>query len=79
MEESIRLVGNPRGKYLELKPCPFCGSDIIFYEEYRHKAGNRWRVWCGDCLAGIDTGCAQSMGQAQEKWNRRTDNATNQF
>lgn len=73
-DEMIRLVKNQIGSGFELKPCPFCGSRDIVYEEYAHKAGNRWMVWCTECLATVDTGCAQSMGQAQEKWNRRTNN-----
>lgn len=58
-------------KNMELNPCPFCGNTRIFYERYRSLAGERWRCWCTECLAGIDPGTAQEVGQVREMWNRR--------
>lgn len=58
-------------KNMELNPCPFCGSTRIFYERYGSPAGERWRCWCTECLAGIDPGTAQEVGQVREMWNRR--------
>ena len=58
----------------ELKPCPFCGGSEIYAEEYEHHPGAvRWRVFCAGCMAGIDTGTRQSMGQAVQDWNRRAE------
>lgn len=58
----------------ELKPCPFCGGSEIYAEEYEHHPGAvRWRVFCAGCMAGVDTGTRQSMGQAVQDWNRRAE------
>lgn len=54
-----------------LLPCPFCGSTHVIYERYRHDAGERWRCWCTNCIAGIDPGYAQSWGTVRDMWNRR--------
>ena len=55
-----------------LAECPFCGGTGVFYEKYRHKAGERWRCWCATCLACIDPGCAQDRSTVRRMWNRRT-------
>lgn len=71
-DDSIELFEPNLGhKYMELEPCPFCGSTRIFYERYESPAGERWRCWCAECLAGIDPGTAQEAGQVREMWNRR--------
>lgn len=51
--------------------CPFCGSKDIYYRQYQHAAGERFAVFCAGCMAEIDNGCAQNMGQARRVWNRR--------
>lgn len=57
-----------------LKPCPFCGSEEVYVEEYEHHPGAvRWRVLCAGCMAGIDTGTRQSAGAAVPDWNRRAE------
>lgn len=58
---------------LALEPCPFCGSPHIVYEKYQHIVGERWRVWCAGCLAGIDPGYAQDRATVQRRWNRRAN------
>lgn len=58
----------------KFKPCPFCGCKKIYLEQYNHMAGKRWRVFCENCMAGIDTGTDQSGGASVEAWNRRVDN-----
>lgn len=59
-------------KYNALKPCPFCGSDEVVYEQYVHLNGQqRWRVFCCGCMAGVDTGRAQSQSAVAEIWNHR--------
>lgn len=55
----------------ELLPCPFCGGTDIYYRKYDHAAGVRWAILCANCMAEIDTGCAQNAGQARQLWNRR--------
>ena len=70
-DDSIELI-EPKPN-TELKRCPFCGSTHIFYERYEGPAGERWRCWCSECLAGIDPGTAQAAGQVREMWNRRTE------
>lgn len=58
----------------ELKPCPFCGGEEVYVEEYEHHPGAvRWRVLCAGCMAGIDTGTRQSAGDAVLDWNRRAE------
>ena len=70
-DDSIELI-EPKPN-AELKPCPFCGSAHVIYERYGAPAGERWRCWCAECLAGIDPGTAQEAGQVREMWNRRSD------
>lgn len=71
-DDSIELFEpNPGNENMTLKPCPFCGGTSIFYERYGSPAGERWRCWCAECLAGIDPGTAQEMGHVREMWNRR--------
>jgi hypothetical protein len=41
------------------------------YERYSHPSGWRWRVWCVDCMAGIDPGYAQDQSTVQRMWNSR--------
>lgn len=55
----------------ELLPCSFCGGTDIYYRKYDHAAGVRWAILCANCMAEIDTGCAQTAGQARQLWNRR--------
>lgn len=60
-----------KAKEGDLLPCPFCGSSDIYYRKYNHAAGERWAILCANCMAEIDTGCAQTAGQARQLWNRR--------
>ena len=71
-DDSIELIMTmPDNENTELEPCPFCGSTNLYYERYSSPAGERWRCWCADCIASIDPGTAQEMGQVREMWNRR--------
>lgn len=76
MEQTLELYEPQPGSTLALKSCPFCGCTHILYEEYIHAAGVRYRVWCRDCLAGIDPGYAQDKGTVQKMWNRRANAET---
>ena len=60
-----------KAKEGDLLPCPFCGSSDIYYRKYEHAAGERWAILCANCMAEIDTGCAQTAGQARQPWNKR--------
>lgn len=71
MGETIELWKPKPGYDLALQPCPFCGGKEIVYEKYLSVSGERWRVWCTQCLAGIDPGYAQERHQVQKMWNRR--------
>ena len=70
-DDTIELIQPPHNSDMTLAPCPFCGSESIWYEKYLYVTGPRWRCWCADCLAGIDPGCAQNPGRVREMWNRR--------
>ena len=70
MEKTIELF-KPKSEEQVLKPCPFCGSSEVVYEKYQHLSGERWKVWCTHCMAGIDPGYAQEPGTVQRMWNRR--------
>lgn len=69
--ESTIEVFKPKTEAQALKPCPFCGGTEIVYERYLHMAGERYRVWCADCTAGVDPGYARDVGTVQNMWNRR--------
>ena len=69
--ESTIEVFKPKTEAQALKPCPFCGGTEIVYERYLHMAGERYRVWCEDCTAGVDPGYARDIGTVQNMWNRR--------
>lgn len=76
MEQTLELFVPKDGSELALKSCPFCGNTEIIYEKYNHLAGERWRVWCRKCLAGVDPGYAQSRHTVQQMWNRRANAET---
>lgn len=59
-------------KHAEVKPCPFCGErENIIIEEYDHAAGKRWRIFCAECMGGVDRGWDQSPSGPVEAWNKR--------
>ena len=60
-----------KSKEGDLQPCPFFFFFDIYYRKYNHAAGERWAILCANCMAEIDTGCAQTSGQARRLWNRR--------
>ena len=70
-DDTIELIQPPHSNDMALEPCPFCGSESIWYEKYLHDAGPRWRCWCADCIAGSDPGWAQQRIDVREMWNRR--------
>lgn len=56
----------------EVKACPFCGeTEDIVVEEYKTIVGNRWRIVCFRCMAGIDRGWDQTPHGLIDAWNRR--------
>lgn len=52
-------------KTMEIKPCPFCGSENV---KYRSLAG---RVFCKDCQARGP--CGATDKDAIKKWNARRE------
>lgn len=62
-----------KGSSLELKQCPFCGSNHVHYVKYKCAAGECWKVCCIECKAEIDPGYAHTkcIVQIQNMWNRR--------
>lgn len=71
MEEVLKVYKPEQGSDLELSPCPFCGSKEVVYMEYVHTAGERWKVMCLKCTAGIDPGYARQRHIVQGMWNKR--------
>ncbi len=70
-DDSIEVVEPIPSSDMVLKPCPFCQSTAIVYEKYLTKAGERWRCWCTNCIAGIDPGWAGNWSTVRDMWNRR--------
>ena len=63
---------------MELKPCPFCGSDMALakpypYDPYDGYQGNNvWHIIaCFNCSAKITE---RTQKEAIEAWNRRVKN-----
>jgi hypothetical protein len=56
---------------VKFKPCPFCGESEIILEEYTHIVGKRWRIYCCNCIAGIDRGWDQTPHGLIDAWNMR--------
>lgn len=63
---------------MELKPCPFCGSDniqIAFHGYIRKDFVRGTGIWykcvCSDCCAEIDPGDNVTIREAVNTWNRR--------
>lgn len=62
-----------QGSGLELRSCPFCGGSEIYYVSCTTTVGVRWKVVCGECMGGADTGWAQQPSQIMDVWNRRAE------
>ena len=71
--ENMNIIkANKLYKDIEVKSCPFCGkSENIVLEEYEHAAGKRWKIYCCNCIAGIDRGYDQSPHELIDAWNKR--------
>lgn len=57
---------------VELKPCPFCGSDNVgFYEDEVQTSEETTTgfIWCHGCDFSSDSFYNEEI--AAEKWNRR--------
>lgn len=71
MESIVEIFKPTADSGLSLKPCPFCGSNEIFYSSYASPSGIRWKVTCAHCMAGVDTGYAQVPSLVRDRWNKR--------
>ena len=57
---------------MELKPCPFCGSDRVYYtetDEQNYPDHVEGFIWCHGC--GFTSDVFLDLEIAAEKWNRR--------
>lgn len=54
---------------IELKPCPFCGSDNVKINYPVYYSGEVCNVQCYDC--NCTTAAFYSPEKASEAWNRR--------
>lgn len=53
----------------KLKPCPFCGSDAVFIDEYFEETMS---IQCTECYAGMrDESGDITKESIIEQWNRR--------
>lgn len=71
MEEILKVYKPSPGSDLELFRCPFCGSKDVVYIKYDTETGERWRVQCMRCPAGVNPGYAQQRHIVQAMWNKR--------
>ena len=61
-------------KTTKLKPCPFCGDDMPFVNEYKTNFfETRFYVVCEICQSKGKS--CKSRKEAIQSWNRRVDNA----
>lgn len=52
-----------------LLPCPFCGGEARFYENWvAHE--RKWSVGCGDCDGFLGV-CEDTKSEAAPRWNTR--------
>lgn len=62
---------------VDLKPCPFCGSNAGISEITMNKGPSRWVALCmdmdGKCLVRPTTGLMDTPDDAAEAWNRRAE------
>ena len=66
------IKANKLSKDVEVKSCPFCGeTEEIVLEEYNTKVGARWKIFCCNCMAGIDRGYDQTPHGLVDVWNKR--------
>lgn len=59
---------------MKLKPCPFCGSDRVYYtetEEQNYTDHVEGFIWCHGCNFTSDAFLDPEI--AAEKWNRRAN------
>ena len=54
---------------IDLKPCPFCGSKIVYLENFKPYAFLYW-IECGRCGASGER--CETVDKAVDAWNRRT-------
>ena len=56
---------------MELKPCPFCGSDNVEIH-IPYMISDMYMVQCYDC--NCNTAIFETPEKAAEAWNRRAEN-----
>jgi len=63
-----------------LKPCPFCGSEAVYFEDVRFRdiPGELWMVYgakCSniDCIMNQDQKFYRNKCEARRAWNKRVN------
>ena len=56
----------------QLKPCPFCCEQAVFYNRSHFYCEDTWIVRCSKCFAESDDGLTKI--EVAKKWNRRIYN-----
>lgn len=60
----VNKVGNKK-----LKPCPFCGGNAVFVEEYFEEPIS---IQCTECCAEMRYDCDECTAESLiDQWNRR--------
>jgi len=61
----------------ELKPCPFCGGEMLYLYNRFTLSGDLWDVGCETCRCRIWG--LESEAKAKEAWNLRVDDELNEL
>ena len=60
------MINRDKSKMIELKPCPFCGSEASFHIH------ERVGVECDNVKCSMGLACiCDTQEEAAERWNRR--------
>lgn len=55
----------------ELKPCPFCGGNVLMYEEWADSVHSFYSFACKICTMIVTQNECVTENEAIEAWNRR--------
>lgn len=68
---------------IELKPCPFCGGSVRFFDAGIPGEFEDWGIECSNCGIffsgpGDEPGCVSTKREAADAWNRRAEDGNDQ-